>query len=86
MQKDRDIIFYLHITEKTSNVIDKENKLEFIVRRDATKTEIKKNIEKIYDVKVESVNIKIGDNGKHAIIKLKKEFSARDIATRLGVI
>jgi large subunit ribosomal protein L23 len=44
------------ITEKMTAISEKENKVGFIVSRDANKIEIKKAVEDKYGVKVESVN------------------------------
>ena len=40
------------ITEKTFDLIEKENKLVFIVNRTANKNQIKKAIERLHNVKV----------------------------------
>jgi large subunit ribosomal protein L23 len=51
----RDIIVEPVISEKSYGLMD-ANKYTFIVRPDANKTQIKIAIEKIFDVKVTSVN------------------------------
>ncbi|MCY9787510.1 50S ribosomal protein L23 [Nocardiopsis sp. EMB25] len=51
----RDIIVEPVISEKSYGLMD-ENKYTFIVRPDANKTQIKIAVEKIFDVKVTSVN------------------------------
>ena len=61
------------------------NRLEFIVKRTATKLQVREAFEKLFDVKVEKVNTFIAKDGKHAIIKLRKEFRAEDVAMRIGV-
>lgn len=63
----------------------KENKLEFIVDGDATRGQVKKAIEKMLDVRVEFVNIRITNNGKRAVVKFAKGYSAEDIGVRLGI-
>ncbi|MFX0006694.1 MAG: 50S ribosomal protein L23 [Promethearchaeota archaeon] len=74
------------VTEKTFDLIEKENKLVFIVDRQANKNQIKKAIEKIHNVKVIRVNTMITPNGdKKAFIKLHPEYSAQDIAIDLGI-
>ena len=50
-----DIILAPVITEKTANM-EVEGKYAFKVANKANKTEIKQAVEKIFDVKVESVN------------------------------
>ncbi|MCS7134649.1 MAG: 50S ribosomal protein L23 [Candidatus Pacearchaeota archaeon] len=74
------------ITEKAIKRIESENKLTFVVVLNATKKQIKEEIEKIFNVKVEKVNTQISKNKKIAFIKLKKETPAIDIATKLGII
>jgi large subunit ribosomal protein L23 len=61
------------------------NKLEFVVRRTATKPEIKKAFEERFEAKVEKVNVKYMKDGKHAIVKLKDGYSAEDIGMRIGI-
>jgi large subunit ribosomal protein L23 len=74
------------VTEKTFDLIEKENKLVFIVDRKANKNQIKKAIEKIHNVKVIKVNTMITPKGeKKAFIKLHPEHSAQDIAIDLGI-
>ena len=75
------------ITELAIEKIEKENKLTFIVNRMANKRLVKWAVEKLFDVKVEKVNVLITPRGeKKAYVKLKPEFSAADIATKLGVL
>jgi large subunit ribosomal protein L23 len=48
---------------------------------------VKWAVEKGFDVKVEKVNLQITRKGvKKAYIKLKPEYSAIDVATRLGMM
>lgn len=75
------------ITEKTSRLIELENKITFITDRRANKPMIKKAFEEIYKEEVEKVNTLIDQKGqKVAFIKLKKANAAADLATKLGVI
>ena len=81
------VLLYPLITEKAVGMIEKENKIVFIVNREANKKEIKEAFEKLFEVKVEKVNTLITRDGKKkAFIKLKKEFKASDIAVRLGIL
>jgi len=74
------------ITEKTFDLIERENKLVFIVDRLANKSQIKRAIEKIHKVKVIKVNTLITVRGeKKAFVKLHPDNSAQDIAIDLGV-
>ena len=74
------------ITEKTFELIERENKLVFLVDRKANKSQIKRAIEKIHNVKVVKVNTLITPLGnKKAFIKLHPDYSAQDIAIDLGI-
>ncbi|MFX0141241.1 MAG: 50S ribosomal protein L23 [Candidatus Hodarchaeota archaeon] len=74
------------ITEKTFDLIEKENKLVFLVNRTANKSQIKRAIERIHNVKVVKVNTMITTQGeKKAFIKLHPDYSAQDIAIDLGI-
>ena len=80
---------FLHplISEKAINVIEKENKITFIVKKGTTKSKIKKAFETLYDAKAEKVNIIKDMKGrKKAIVKVGKDYKAENIATKLGII
>ena len=74
------------VTEKAVMMIESQNILTFKADKRKTKDEIKKEVEKIFNVKVEKVRTLIRENQKYAYVKLKKEFLAIDIATKLGII
>jgi large subunit ribosomal protein L23 len=75
------------MTEKTIMLVERENKIVFVVERKATKEQIKKAFEQVFEVKVAKVNTEISLKGeKKAIIKLKPEFKAVDVATKLGLV
>ena len=74
------------VTEKAVMLIEKENALTFETEKSAKKDEIKKEIESLFAVKVEKVRTLIRDNRKYIYVKLKKEFPALDVATKLGII
>jgi large subunit ribosomal protein L23 len=80
-----DIIFHPYVTEKTMNFMDKNNALEFVVRRNADKNTIKKAVENMFEVKVKDVRTRITKNGKHAIVTFMPEFKAEDIGMRIGI-
>ncbi|MEM0139354.1 MAG: 50S ribosomal protein L23 [Ferroplasma sp.] len=73
------------VTEKTTIMMEKENKLTFMVDRRGRKDDIKKEIEERFDVKVVALNILITKKGKKAIAKLANEFSAEEIGGRIGI-
>jgi large subunit ribosomal protein L23 len=80
-----DIILHPFVTEKTMNLMEKNNALEFVVRRNASKKTIKKAVEELFEVKLANVNTKITKNGKHAIVTFAPEVKAEDIGMRIGI-
>jgi large subunit ribosomal protein L23 len=52
-----------HVTEKTSLVMQNHNQYTFRVRRDATKPDIKKAVELMFEVKVAAVQV-VNEPGK----------------------
>ncbi len=82
----RDVIKAPIITEKSSKLAQESNTITFSVAVDANKTQIKQAVEKIFNVKVESVNTinvkprkkRVGkysgftNKVKKAIVKLKE--------------
>ena len=80
-----DILYHPYVTEKTMNLMEKKNALEFIVKRKADKKQIKKAVEKMFEVEVKDVNTKITKKGKHAIVTFTPEYNAEDIGMRIGV-
>ena len=75
------------LSEKAVDLIEKENKLVFVVERNSTKKEIKKAVEELYKVKVESVKTAINMRGqKRAFVKLNKKNNAGDLAVKLNII
>ena len=82
-----EVILYPLMTESASLMVENENKLVFIVSLKANKTDIKRAVEKLYEVKVKDVNTQVTPSGtKKAFVTLHSEFKASDIAIRLGIL
>jgi large subunit ribosomal protein L23 len=82
-----DVILYPLMTEATSRMIETENKLVFIVNMKATKTEVGRAVEELYEVAVKKVNVLITPRGKKkAFVKLHPDYKASDVAIRLGIL
>lgn len=80
-------IKYPLLSEKSVNLIEKENKIIFVVDKNATKQEIKKEIEELYNLKVGEVKTLINTRGeKRAFIKFLKANAASNLATKLNII
>ncbi|MFA5061482.1 MAG: 50S ribosomal protein L23 [Candidatus Pacearchaeota archaeon] len=73
-------------TEKVVRQIEVDNILVFIVDRSIKKPQIKKEMENLFNVKVDKIRTHTLKNKKIVYIKLKKEFPAIDIATKLGLM
>ena len=74
------------VTEKAVLMIEAQNVLTFETDRNKTKTQIKKEIEELLGVKIEKIRTLIKGNKKYVYAKLKKEFPAIDMATKLGLM
>lgn len=82
-----DILLYPHLAEKSMSMVDLQNKIVFVVDPRSDKTEIKQAVEKAFSVKVAKISTEITPLGqKRAYIKLHPNYSAADIASRLGVM
>lgn len=79
------LIKHFLVTEKTTTELEK-NVLTAIVSLKAKKKDIKKEIEELFEVEVERINTLITPKGeKKAYIKLKPDYSAEEILSKLGV-
>jgi large subunit ribosomal protein L23 len=82
-----DVILYPLMTESASLAVEKENKLVFMVSLKANKTDVKKAVEELYEVKVREINTQITPQGeKKAFVKLQPEYKATDVAIKLGML
>ncbi len=80
-------ILYPVMTEVTSRILETENKLVFIVNIKAKKTEIKRAVQELYEVRVEKINTLITPRGeKKAFVKLHPDYNAADVAIKLGIL
>jgi len=82
-----DTILYPVMTEVTSRILETENKLVFIVNIMATKMDVKRAVEELYEVVVEKVNFTVTPRGeKKAFVKLHPDYKAVDVAIKLGIL
>ncbi|MEM4188604.1 MAG: 50S ribosomal protein L23 [Candidatus Hadarchaeum sp.] len=87
MKDPHSVILYPLATEKSVKMIESENKLIFVVDNAATKADIKRAVETLFEVKVKKVSTEITSEGKkRAYVKLAPEFMADEIAAKLGMI
>ena len=87
MMDPHKVLFYPQMTEKAVKLIEAENKLVFIVAPEATRRDVKRAVEALFEVKVEGVKVEIMPDGrKRAYVKLAPEFMADEIASKLGMV
>jgi large subunit ribosomal protein L23 len=82
-----EVVLYPLMTESASLMVEKENKLAFAVSLKANKADVKRAVEELYEVKVESVNTQVTPAGeKKAFVKLHPDYKAADVAIKLGIL
>lgn len=81
------VIAYPMMSEDTVKLIEAENKIVFVVHRDATKKDVWIAVEELYEVKVDQVHTLITTEGKKkAYVRLSPESKASDLAVKLGIL
>jgi len=81
------VILYPVMTESASLMVEKENKLVFIVSLKASKNDVRKAVEELYEVRVMKVNLLITPKSeKKAFVKLHPDYKAADVAIKLGIL
>lgn len=82
-----EVIFYPLMTESASLMVEKDNKLIFVVNLKAGKNDVKRAVEQLYEVKVKKITMLITPQGqKKAFVKLTPEYKASDVAIKLGIL
>jgi large subunit ribosomal protein L23 len=80
------IVIRPYVTEKTFDLLERQNKIVFLVDIRASKGKIRQAVETLYDVKVQSVNTALTITGKKAYVRLAPESVASDLASKLGLV
>lgn len=80
-----DILLKPFVTEKTMLQIERDNRIWFVVNEHATRDQVKRAVEDISGMKIASVNILRDKEGKKAAVKVARDFSAEELATKLGI-
>lgn len=80
------MIQHPYVTEKATLMAENNNVLQFIVDSNDTRTSVKRDIETLFKVKVESVNMMLTSKGKKkAIVSFAEPNTATELASRLGI-
>ena len=74
------------VTEKAVMMIERDNVITFECDKRLSKDEIKKQVEELFEVKVDGIRTLIKGNKKTAYIKLNEKNLAIDLATKLGLM
>ena len=82
-----DVILHPVMTEVASRILESENKLVFVVSLKASRNDVKRAVEELYEVRVEKVTTAITAKGrKKAFVKLHPDYKAADVAIKLGIL
>ena len=80
------MIQHPYITEKATMLAENNNVLQFIVDINDSRTNVKREIEALFKVKVASVNMMMTSKGKKkAIVSFQDPDTATELASRLGI-
>ena len=81
------VIIYPMMSEDTVRLIEAENKITFIVNNKASKYDVRRAVEDMYDVKVDRVSTLTTPEGKKkAYVTLSPESRASELAVKLGIL
>ena len=80
------IILRPYITEKTYALVENEQKICFLVEREASKPQILDAIKTLYNEDVLNVDTARTIYGKKAFVKLTSADKARDLANKIGMM
>jgi len=80
------IIIRPYVTEKTFAQVENEQKICFIVKRDATKMMIKSAVKALYNENSININTARTVYGKKAFVQFETVEKARDLATKIGML
>jgi len=80
------IIIRPYVTEKTFAQVENEQKICFIVQRDATKLMIQNAVKALYNEDSIDINTARTVYGKKAFVQFETVEKARDLATKIGML
>jgi large subunit ribosomal protein L23 len=81
------VLKHPYVTEKAMMALEKENKIQFLVDRNATKNQIKREIERAFEQEVTRISTSMTMHGeKKATISFSNEKAAEEILSRLGIM
>ena len=80
------IILRPYVTEKTFALVENEQKVCFLVEKEATKPQIIEAVKTLYNE--DAINVKTARTiyGKKAFVQFENTEKARDLATKIGML
>jgi ribosomal protein uL23 len=86
MRNPNEVLITPVVTEASLEAVESQNRLTFYVSPRANKNMIKWAVEILYEVVVDKVNtLVLPDGRKKALVRLAPEYSAAEVATKLGI-
>jgi large subunit ribosomal protein L23 len=80
------IILRPYITEKTYALVENEQKICFLVEKEATKSQITVAVKTLYNEYVVNIQTARTIYGKKAFVKFNSPDKARDLANKVGMM
>tara|TARA_Y100000590_G_scaffold370549_1_gene432458 strand:+ start:7247 stop:7513 length:267 start_codon:yes stop_codon:yes gene_type:complete len=80
------IIVRPYITERTFALVENEQKICFLVEKEATKPQIVEAVKTLYNENVINIQTARTIYGKKAFVKLDSPDKARDLANKIGMM
>ena len=80
------IIVRPYITEKTFAMVENEQKICFLVKKEASKLMIQEAVKMLYNENTISVQTARTIYGKKAFVQFESVEKARDLATKIGML
>ena len=80
------IIVRPYITEKTFAMVENEQKICFLVKKEASKLMIQEAVKMLYDENAINIQTARTIYGKKAFVKFESIEKARDLATKIGML
>ena len=80
------IILRPYVTEKTFALVENEQKICFLVEKEATKSQIVEAVKTLYNEDASNIQTARTIYGKKAFVKFNSTDKARDLANKIGMM
>jgi len=86
LEEATSVIIRPYITEKTFAMVENEQKICFLVTKDASKPTIREAVKILYNENTIEIQTSRTIYGKKAFVKFESTDKARDLATKIGML